>query len=1386
MNMVKQYAAIINRMRNHFAVKYLLAFIFFTAITTAQIFAQTITIGNVDPGPYGPGSTITVPFHVNDASGCIGINNVYSLYMSDASGNFNAAAAPVDTIHAFYGTFLNYTLPANLPAGSNYKFMITSSSLAASSAPSNSIIVNAAAGVVAAASSASINTNYINVFGQCIGSPGSFIFTDQSTGASTVTATFFNEATQAPEGVNVSLTNGYTFNAKTANYTVTIKAVSAGGIVGTYSYQLINNQVSSSIGFTGNPTVCLTATGAPLTYNIDLTSLNGIQFNYPGDTYTFSWGDGSTSVFTLCQLKADSGRVTHVFTKPSCGLTTNGQVNSFKIDFQVANNYCGRIGSTQTSYAKIIIAPTAEASFPPVVCDSTAVTFINKSVPGPDPNSTVATCQNNPNALYTWIVDGVVKKQNYKLGQNFIYTFTTTGVHTITLHPQTGNGSCAPHDTTQTICVQVPPKPSFTLPKTICTSTGPVIPVNTSIVDTTCGGARNMIWSVKGPAAVGYAGGTSANSNQPQFTFSAAGIYLVQLSILACDTVKSAVDTLIVNTTPVAVLSQNFTWCNVGQTFNFNATQANNPTYTILTGTAQELPTTYQWVVTPPPGSRPAIILNDTSRYPKITFPDPGTYTITVTHQNGCGNISATQNITFINGPNVLAGQDTAICSGAIANLHGVITGAGVTNNQWTGGGGKFTPDRNTLQATYKPTPAEISAGNVTLTLLANTSLAPPCDAIRSMVTITILPIDTVTSAKNITVCADLPINYTITSGVPSATFAWTAVLTSGSATGFTNGSGTLINDIITNSSKTVNAVVTYTIIPQNSPCIGSGPFILTVTIPAESVGFTLAPKSGCGNLTVQFTNTSANLASAFLWKFGDGTTSTATSPQHTFAPRTDGKDTTYKITLTGPGNCRPSMIVLDSVLVRPAIPVAKILPGQTIGCGSFSLTVINDSPGNNILYDYYLYDGPTLLQHISKTDKSNVIFNPVNPPIVKTYTVYMVATGYCNNTGTSISIPITVAPNTLVAQTFEKNNTTKGCAPLNLTFINNSSGGSSFHYNIYDANNNIIAQPVADTGAFPYTFNKPGTYYVTLTASNSCVTAESNPPLRIDVFSIPKPDFVTDIASGCNNITVNLTNLTTDSISQPTSLSYEWDFGDGTPHSFLFNPSAHTYHYSNSPYTVTLTATNTISGCSNVVIKKAYIVVNAPPGTNFTVQPDTVTSIPNYHFSFVDETTGSPVSWLWKFSDGQTSSKQNPEITFADTGTYKVTLTTINKFGCDSTFSRNVKITGVPGQLYIPNAFIPTSATAALRVFIAKGSGIKTWHMQIFNNYGQLVWETTKLTARGEPVEGWDGTYKGVPAQQGVYVWQTSATFINGTEWKGMSYNNSSPKSIGSVHLIR
>jgi len=768
---------------NKILKKGVLLLFLFMPIAFTSVFGQAITISAVDPGPYGAGSTIAVPFHINGTSGCINQDNIFSLYLCNASGT-PLSTTPADTIRNFYGTFFNYKVPAGTTAGT-YTFLIKSSDPAVQSLISNTFTINNNTGSTAALTCSSVIGTNQQAFGTCNGSANiQYTFTNSSASGSTVTASFFNELTQTFEASNVNVTPQYTFTANAANYTVSVKAVN-GGIVSTYAYQLINNVVNTSIGATGSPSVCIQGGGASLTYNIDVSSPTGIQYNYPGNTYTFKWGDGTTSTYTLCQIVATNGEITHVFTKASCGITSNNHANSFEIDFQAKNNYCGAIGSAPSNYAKVFIEPTNAFTMPPTACTGSTVTIVNSSSPGPDPNATTSTCANNPNALYSWSVDGVVVASGYPLSKNFIYT-ATHGSHTITIHYQNNTGPCAPADVTQTICVQDPPQPGFNIPqKTICIGNGPLVLNNTSVIDATCNTNNTYKWTVTPSTGVTY----NATSAQPQFTFNTAGTYIIGLTITtaSCGPVTAPyVDTVIVNSPPTAVLSQDFSTCGNNQTMHFNATQANNPTYTQLTGTSVKQPDTYTWTVTGPNAGDYTFVSPSTShsKYPRILFTDFGTYTVTVIQQNSCGTVTSnSQHITFEQAPTVIAGNDTTICAGTQATLNGKIIGSGVTSYMWTGGTGTFTPSRNSLQAQYQPSQAEINAGQVTLTLLANTSVAAPCNTITSNLTITITPTDVITSSLASTICSNQQLNYTITATDPASTFTWTAQSTS--ATGF-------------------------------------------------------------------------------------------------------------------------------------------------------------------------------------------------------------------------------------------------------------------------------------------------------------------------------------------------------------------------------------------------------------------------------------------------------------------------------------------------------------------------------------------------------------------------------------------------------------------------
>ena len=90
------------------------------------------------------------------------------------------------------------------------------------------------------------------------------------------------------------------------------------------------------------------------------------------------------------------------------------------------------------------------------------------------------------------------------------------------------------------------------------------------------------------------------------------------------------------------------------------------------------------------------------------------------------------------------------------------------------------------------------------------------------------------------------------------------------------------------------------------------------------------------------------------------------------------------------------------------------------------------------------------------------------------------------------------------------------------------------------------------------------------------------------------------------------------------------------------------------------------------------------------------------------------------------------------------------------------------------------------MRQFKPRGIGIAEYHIYIYDTWGNLLWESDKLS-KSEPAEGWDGKdLDGNTMPQDTYVWKATATFLNGRIWPGKIYSNGQVKRYGTVTLIR
>ncbi|MFM9055115.1 MAG: M36 family metallopeptidase [Bacteroidota bacterium] len=92
----------------------------------------------------------------------------------------------------------------------------------------------------------------------------------------------------------------------------------------------------------------------------------------------------------------------------------------------------------------------------------------------------------------------------------------------------------------------------------------------------------------------------------------------------------------------------------------------------------------------------------------------------------------------------------------------------------------------------------------------------------------------------------------------------------------------------------------------------------------------------------------------------------------------------------------------------------------------------------------------------------------------------------------------------------------------------------------------------------------------------------------------------------------------------------------------------------------------------------------------------------------FSDQSTGNPQQWQWDFGDGTTSSRQNPEHTYAQPGNYTVRLKAMNSLGSDSLEQvAYITITGYEVQVSASPSSICAGDTIQLSTVISGNNAV-------------------------------------------------------------------------------
>lgn len=617
---------------------------------------------------------------------------------------------------------------------------------------------------------------------------------------------------------------------------------------------------------------------------------------------------------------------------------------------------------------------------------------------------------------------------------------------------------------------------------------------------------------------------------------------------------------------------------------------------------------------------------------PTHTYTASGNFTVSLIVTNGSGCISVLNKTQYIKIAPKPATSFTATnnnsCNAPLTvTFNNTTTSA--TNYQW------FFGDGGTSTAT-SPTHTYTAPGSYTVTLISrNGGGCPDTLVVPAAVNIGNLTAG-FTSAP--TACAGSGLAFTNTT-VPGA----------GNSTWYFGDGGT---STAANPTHIYTTPGTYTVklVVNYSNCADSITHTVTIN-PKPTAAFTAADTIDCTvPFTASFSNTSSGGASYF-WNFGDGGTSTAANPSHTY---TSLGSYTVKLIVTGANGCTDTLIKQNYIRLQNVVISLGVNP--TTGCAPVTTSfngVVVSSPEPVTGYLWNFGDGNS-----SPTQSPTHTYT--NPG---SYTVTFTATtaGGCTASGS----------HTLTYGTRPTSNFTYApaviCSGGSVQFTNTSVNGTSYLWFFGDGSTSTAVNPnhVYDV--------PPGTYTVTLVSfNNGC----SDTITKTNIITVRDPYANFSFNSSCSNrLSVSFTNL---SIG---ATSYVWDFGDGTPTTTVTNPT-HTYA-ANGTYTVTLTATSSVTGCVSVRTYQVNIVALNPAFT-----ADTTKICRGQSVTFT-AATASLNQYTWNFGDGavQTTSINTVTHTYVQPGIYTVSLKLTDNGCSDSLVKTNyisvggsdVNFNGVP-----------------------------------------------------------------------------------------------------------
>lgn len=705
--------------------------------------------------------------------------------------------------------------------------------------------------------------------------------------------------------------------------------------------------------------------------------------------------------------------------------------------------------------------------------------------------------------------------------------------------------------------------------------------------------------------------------------------------------------------------------------------------------------------------------------------------TYTLIGANGSCTASITQTVIVSPSPTLSVTGNTNICSGTSATL----TASGAQTYTWNTGAQTNSINVNPLVNSIYTVSAQ--------------SLTAPCIATQTIaVNVTLTPVVNVLGTP--TICIGQTTTTLTASGATN--YIWTP------NSGLNTASG---NSVVANPT----ASVVYTVIGANGICTDTSAISITAyTVPIANVVSTASICSG------GLASLSVSGATSYSWSTGSLSPTIIASPSVT---------TNYTVTAFENG-CNSQSVVTVSVVTTPTVSIAgtnTLCAGQAsvaltasgapnylwspagslsastganvlafpASTTQYSVLGANGTCTNQAVYTVSVFTVPIITSAASQTflcsgNTSNIsangansyawTFSPfitvgnsalvsVSPQSTAFYTVTGISNG-CSGVSTG-SILVVASPQLQTGVT----------RPVICQFANttlNASGANSYNWQPGNSLSSATAAVVIATPTVPTVYTVVATNGV---APNICSRTQT---LSINVIpnasvQVVAPD---SICFG-QKVTLNASGGTTYSWSPVATIS------SNTEPDFIINPTVTTVY--------TVTAKNG-SLCPSTKV----FTVNVNPLPIVSAGRDT--SINFDEWLYLKGTSNDGIFYTWSTTRDTSLGCINCIQTFANPQqTTCYILEVINVHGCRASDEVCVEVRK-EYEVYMPNAFTPNS-DGLNEIFRPKGASIKEYRLSIFNRWGQLMYDGKGGFKAGTEGNGWDGTYKGKPCEEGVYVYK-------------------------------